>query len=312
MRKRSVACLCLLLIAMVLLSACDVASDDPANTPVPQMTAGPIPTPQPPDEDDPNEDDPYVDEDNPSADEDDPFALEGDDDTYDEYGDSDEYVEDDSQDTAGEMLANAGVAAAGPGLPMTPEPTPSATPYVRPTIDPSEKPIAVDPLDKPTQVPLSISYIKYESSPMGISFDRPAGWKEYNPADSNVQFTEPESGARNGYRARLTVRVVQKGAKQEKSNAQALLEEVMEELKMDSMWTEFNYNPPQTASLGNAGGYYTYYTAIYNGVKLKGRIIVVARGNALYMVRITSTDEFYSLYETIYRQVRSSWSFSSD
>ncbi|MCL2811222.1 MAG: hypothetical protein FWD25_04945 [Clostridia bacterium] len=281
MRKRSVACLCLLLAAVMLLSACDGIGGNPANTPVPRMTVEPLPVEQ------------------------DPEDLDGGD--YDDYDDYDEHNDYDDYD---DYDASAGVALGGPGLPVAPEPTPTQHQAPRVTLDPSETPIPVDPLDKPTQVPLNLSYVRYESSPMGISFDRPAGWREDNPADSNVQFMEPEGAARNGYRAMLTVRVAHRGSRQERSQARALLEEVMEEMGGNGLWSDFRYtSPPSTASLGGAGGYHTYYWATFNGLPVRGRIIVVARGNALYMVRLTSTAEFYELYETIYRKVRDTWRF---
>jgi len=208
------------------------------------------------------------------------------------------------------LLANPGVAVAGPGLPAAQEPSP--TPYLAPrlTPDPLETPIAVDPLDKPPQEPLNLSYVKYQSAPMGISFDRPAGWKEDNPADSNVRFMEPETAARGGYCAVVTVRVAHRGSRQDRSQARSLLEEVMEEMGGNNQWSDFEYtSPPSTASLGGANGYHTYYRATFNGVPVRGRIIVVARGNALYMVRLTSTAEFYGLYEAIYRKVRDTWTF---
>jgi len=232
---------------------------------------------------------------------------------YDEEDDYD-YDEDDENDVhgmAGDSPTNAGVATAGPGLPATPEPTPAPTPSAVPrlTPNPEETPIAVDPLDKPTQVPLNLSFVNYSSSPMGVSFDRPAGWREDSPADSNVQFTEPEAAARNGYRAMLTVRVIHKGSRQDSGQAKTELEGLLEEMAQNQMWTEFRHNPAASASLGGANGYHAYYWATFNGIPLRGRIIVVARGNSLYMVRITSTEEFFSLYEEIYRKVRDTWKF---
>ena len=144
---------------------------------------------------------------------------------------------------------------------------------------------------------------------MGVSCDRPAGWREDNPADSNVQFKEPKTAARNGYQAMLTVRVIHAGRKQDKSNAKDQLESLLEELAQNTQWTDFRSNPSAAASLGGANGYYAYYYATFNGIKVRGRMIVVARGNALYMVRITSDEEFFPLYEDVYRKVRESWTF---
>jgi len=301
MRKRSVACLCLLLIAVMLLSACDGIGGDPAFTAVPMIPSEPNPFDVTPEDFDLEE---YLPEDF------DPEDYIPEDYAFEDYED-DEFDDDDGYFEMGSaLLDNPGVAAGGPGLPVAQEPSPTPHQVPRLTPDPSETPIAVDPLDKPTQKPLDLSYVKYESAPMGISFDRPAGWKEDNPADSNVQFMEPETAARGGYRAMLTVRVVHRGSRQDTSQAKALLTEVLEEMALNTMWVDFTSDPSSsTASLGNANGHHAYYRAVFNGIPLRGRIIVVARGNALYMVRLTSTAEFYSLYEDIYRRVRETWSF---
>ena len=287
MRKRSVACLCLLMIAVMLLSACDVGGGNPANTPVPRMTSEPAPPTGEPEEEEPED---------------------WDDEDWDDEDWDDDWDDEEGSGLADGMQANAGLATAGPGLPAAPESTPTPPPAPRLTPDPAEEPIPVDPLDKPTQVPLNLSYVNYRSTPMGVAFDRPAGWKEDNPADSNVQFWEPESAARGGYRAMLTVRVIHKGSRQDRSQARTELEALMEEMAQNN-WEDFRHNPPATASLSGASGYYTFYYATFNGIKLRGRIIVVARGNSLYMMRITSTDEYFSLYESIYRTVRESWTF---
>lgn len=288
MRKRSLACLCLLLTAVLLLSGCDGTGGDEAATQVPEMTSAPTLPPQNPTDIPPAGDEPE----DPEED----AALSG-------------GEEPDGSGTQGVFQANAGVAA-GPGLPATPSPTPSPTSAVRLTPDPSEKPIAVDPIDKPTQVPLTIAYINYSSQPMGVSFDRPAGWKEESPADSNVLFTEPASAARNGYYTKLTVRVIHSGSKQTKSDAQDKLLELLEELGQSTEWTDFKASSTDSASMGGADGYYAYYNAVYNGINLRGRMMVVARGNALYVVRITTSQEFYLLYEEdVYRKVRATWKF---
>jgi len=233
-------------------------------------------------------------------------ADEGPEDDWDDEGD-DSYDEDDEDGV--HELASAGVATAGPGLPAAPESTPTPAPAPRLTPDPAQTPIPVDPLDKPTQIPLNLSFVNYSSAPMGVSFDRPAGWREDSPADSNVQFTEPEGAARNGYRAMLTVRVIHKGSRQDRSQAKGQLDELLEEMAQNPLWSDFGHNPPASANLGGAGGYHTYYSATFNDVPLRGRIIVVARGNSLFMVRITSTREYFSLYEEIYRKVRDTWKF---
>ena len=65
--------------------------------------------------------------------------------------------------------------------------------------------------------------------------------------------------------------------------------------------------------MGDANGAYCYYRAEYNdGTKtytMRGRIIIVAQGNALYQVRITTPSNWYSYYEYVFRKVRSTFEF---
>ena len=96
MRKRSAACLCLLLIAVTLLSACDDTGGNPANTPVPVMTSEPIPPPEESEDDDPyaeDDDDPYA-----LESDDDPYALESDDEYDDEYSYAEETIDEMNND----------------------------------------------------------------------------------------------------------------------------------------------------------------------------------------------------------------------
>jgi hypothetical protein len=194
----------------------------------------------------------------------------------------------------------------------TPEPTDTPTPAPVAqliTPNPEETPISIDPLDKPTRVPLGITYVTYSSQPMGISFDRPAGWTVNTPADSNVQFIEPDLAAKDGYPTQLTVRVYQVGSKQDSDNAKQKLLEVLEDLAQLS-WSNFDSSGgTASGTLGSAKGYYAYYKAEWEGNPVSGRVIVVAHGNSLYMMRISAPRAYYSDYEEIYRKMRSSWKF---
>lgn len=310
MRMRSLACLFLLLIAVALLTGCDQSggrqpTEAPASTDVPTL---------PPKETaDPNEGagaqaDPF-----------DIFAIRAT--TEPEQADTkqaDTSVTQDIFSSQNGTLANDVEPTQNADEPAEPETTPEpveesnsdSASSIRITPDPQETPIGpLDPWDKPTPVPLNIAYVEYKSDPMGVSFERPAGWSQEAPADSNVLFTEPAAAARDGYRTMLTVRAIHKGSKQTKTDAESQLEELLEELAQNTLWTDFKANDLAPASMAGSDGYYTYYVAYFQGIKVRGRIMVVAKGNSLYMVRITSPAEHYVLYEDIYRKVRATWTF---
>ncbi len=298
MRKRSLAYLALLLVAVLLLSGCDKSNG--ANSDPPEKTA--IPTLPPNDYVETALDD-AVDEGEPSADDAQDSSAETETDIF--------GTQDDTADlsAANDTSENAG-AAKGPGLPETAQPTLTPSPLARLTPDPSETPIGpIDPIDKPTEVPLNIAFVAYSNDGMGVTFERPAGWKDEAPADSNVQFTEPKAAARDGYCTMLTVRVLHKSSKQVKEDAEAQLAELMDELSQNTLWVDFKAQGVSSASMDGANGYYAYYTAVFQGINVRGRMMVVAHGNALYMVRLTAPTSAFTLYEEVYRKVRSTWNF---
>ncbi len=283
MRKRTLACLSMVMLAVLLLTGCGTPSGGNSGTPLPTIpptdapaTAPPAPTNTPVATADPN-----AQAAQDAADEEDAEAPE--------------------DGETGEALNL---------LVPPPQETDAVLAQVLFTANPAETPIGpIDPIDKPTLEPLNVAYVPYSSQPMGVSFDRPAGWKEDAPADSNVQFVEPEVAAREGYRTMLTIRLLSMGSKQDKADAKVKLEELLAELGQNGDWTEFKPTEAASASMAGADGYYAYYSAFYQGTKLRGRIMVVAKNNNLYMVRVTCPASFYSRYEEVYRKVRSTWKF---
>ena len=185
--------------------------------------------------------------------------------------------------------------------------------------DPSATPIAVDPIDKPTPTPMpepSYWYETYENDSMGISFSIPGTWL-LNPntnQDTTIQFVEPKSEMMDegGYQTRLTVEKVNTGLSQTAADARERLETTLTQL--ESTFTSFYPGEPASTSIGDAKGYYCYYKAEYNdGTKtyqMRGRIAIVAHEKALYQVRITTPQSWYSYYENVFRKVRNSFEFN--
>ena len=185
--------------------------------------------------------------------------------------------------------------------------------------DPAATPVAVDPIDKPTPTPMpepNYWYEMYENEQMGISFSIPGSWL-LNPntnQDTTIQFVEPkdERMEKDGYQTRLTVEKVNMGLSQTASDAKDRLESTLAQL--ESTFTSFTPGQPASTTIGKAKGYYCYYKAEYNnGSKnyvMNGRIIIVAEGKALYQVRITTPQTWYSYYENVFRKVRNSFKFN--
>ena len=186
--------------------------------------------------------------------------------------------------------------------------------------NPLATPIAVDPIDKPTPEPLPTPnywYKTYTSEALGVSFSIPDTWL-LNPntnQSTTLQFVEPpnEMMDENGYQARLTIERVDMGLTQSADDALARLQQTLTELEQS--FTTFTPNNTDRQSFGkdNSKGHYCYYRAEYNdGTKnytMRGRIIIFAHDKSLYQVRLTAPSSWYSYYEWVYRNVRSSFTY---
>ena len=183
----------------------------------------------------------------------------------------------------------------------------------------SATPIPVDPIDKPTPTPMpepSYWYETYTNDNMGISFSIPGTWL-LNPntnQDTTIQFVEPKSEMMDegGYQTRLTIEKVNMGLTQTASDAKERLESTLNQL--ESTFTSFYPGDPASTTIGDAKGYYCYYKAEYNDgsktYQMRGRIAIVAYEKALYQVRITTPQSWYSYYENVFRKVRNSFKFN--
>ena len=207
---------------------------------------------------------------------------------------------------------------------LTPSPTPASTPIPTDSGDsgfdfsqvdnPLATPVAVNPIDMPTPTPTpapNYAYETYQNDSMGISF--PGLLNPATNQETTVQFVEPKSERMevDGYQTRLTVEKFSAGLSQTASDARTRLESVITEL--GGMFTTFKTGEIASASIGGANGYYCYYSATYNdGTKdysMRGRLVVVAHDKDLFQVRLTAPSAWYSYYNHVYRQLRSSFKF---
>lgn len=150
---------------------------------------------------------------------------------------------------------------------------------------------------------------------MGISFDIPYTWL-LNPAtnqETTVQFVEPKSERHGGGRLSDPPdrRKILRRSLADRFRRADALESVITELS--GMFTTFKAGEIASASIGGANGYYCYYSATYNdGTKdysMRGRLVVVAHDKDLFQVRLTAPSAWYSYYNHVYRQLRSSFKF---
>ena len=185
--------------------------------------------------------------------------------------------------------------------------------------NPAATPVAVDPIDKPTPTPTPAPNFvleTYTNERMGVSFSIPYTWL-LNPntnQETTIQFVEPKSEMMepDGYQTRLTIEKVNTGLTQTADDARERLETTLSQ--MEGTFTSFTSYPIASRSIGDAKGSYCYYKAEYNdGTKtylMRGRIIVVAYEKALYQVRITAPQNWYSYYEHVFRNVCNTLKFN--
>ena len=219
-------------------------------------------------------------------------------------------------------------APAGDTTTAEPSPTPTPEPIASDekldvanmTLDdPSATPIPVDPIDKPTDTPMptpNYAYKTYTSDSLNIAFSIPYTWL-LNPntnQSTTLQFVEPKSEMMepDGYQTRLTIEKVNTGLTQTVDDARERLESTLSQ--MEGTFTSFTSYPIASRSIGDAKGSYCYYKAEYNGgtktYLMRGRIIVVAYEKALYQVRITAPQNWYSYYEHVFRNVCNTLKFN--
>lgn len=184
--------------------------------------------------------------------------------------------------------------------------------------NPLATPVAVDPIDKPTPTPAptpNFWYDEYTAQEMGVTFDVPLTWLLNPAADpaTTLQFVEPQSEMMDegGYQTRITIEKVDMGLEQNADDALSRLKQTLTEL--GSTFTSFSAGDPAKTTFAGCKGYYCYYRAEYNdGTKnyaMNGRIVLFAKGHALYQVRLTAPRSWFTYYQYAYRRIRESFDF---
>lgn len=234
-------------------------------------------------------------------------------------------------------LVLGGCAAPEPAEEPTPSPTPTEapTPFVptpEPTItarpvegavetpEPDKTAMLIDPIDKPTHPPIVFEPYDVYTSVLGYKVDVPSYFLKppNDPQDELLRvFEEPQNDIRSGevVPAYLSVQVHNGSTAQTEDDAKAELTRQLEEFKElypSLRHTDQAYN----AMLDEKGTYVTYW---YDEVKdpngdpedtlnMRGRWLVVPKGNRLYVVRYACPSELNGMYENgLYKQVRATF-----
>ena len=180
-------------------------------------------------------------------------------------------------------------------------------------------PPSTAPTPTPTPTPtLDLEYDTFSSSAAGFAFSKPTTWIQTQGTVAEfVQYVEPsaEASARedSGYPTRLTIVKYQKGTPQTADDARDQLTSVVQELA--SEFQEMTVNDTYgSLSMGGGNGYYVYYRGVVADpanpavtYSVRGRAGVVAIGQALYQIRISTPANLFEYYQDVYRTARNSF-----
>ena len=168
-------------------------------------------------------------------------------------------------------------------------------------------PIPLDPVDAPSPTPrasLTFTYVPYDVSTLGLTFDGPAGWVPDDSVSETYTLTEPEAQIKDGQLGVLNVYAVPVNSSY---NESSLTAEVKQRLA-DIGGTNFvEWKPSLTATrylMGSMGVYANYSGTLANGVKVGGRIHAATVDNVLYCIQITYPLNFKDDYLNIFSKVR--------
>lgn len=168
-------------------------------------------------------------------------------------------------------------------------------------------PIPLDPVDAPTATPRSavaFTYVAYDVTSLGLSFEAPAGWVPDDSVSEMYTLTEPEQQVKDGQLGVLNVYAVPVNNNYTKNN---LVTEIKQRLSTIGSTNYVEWKPSLTATrymMGAEGVYANYSGTLANGVQVGGRIHAVCIDKVLYCVQITYPLNFKDDYLDVFSQVR--------
>jgi hypothetical protein len=204
------------------------------------------------------------------------------------------------------------------GATATPVPTPSPTPTFVPEVTITPRPIAmtvvtplpettpllIDPINKPTRVPILFEFTEYTSQTMGLSFNVPAGWLESKPNDNTVQFVEPMDHAMDGFQTSLVIQVTHNSSTQTLDNARSELDNALESLKAQYPNIEVGPVGDNNKMMSETGVYVNIRITLDDDTVVRGRVYVVPKNRMLIQVRSICPGNYNTEYSEIFREIR--------
>ncbi|HNW85726.1 MAG TPA: hypothetical protein PLP25_09745 [Candidatus Limiplasma sp.] len=170
-------------------------------------------------------------------------------------------------------------------------------------------PIPLIPIDAPSPTPrtaLAFTYVPYDVTSLGLSFQAPAGWVPDDSVNEMYTLTEPEAQIKDGQLGVINVYAVPVNSNY---NDNSLVAEVKQRLSTIGSTNFVEWKPSLTASrylMGGKGIYANYSGTLANGVQVGGRIHATYIDNVLYCIQITYPLNFKDDYLNVFAQLRES------
>ena len=168
-------------------------------------------------------------------------------------------------------------------------------------------PIPLDPVDAPSPTPrsaLTFTYVPYDVTSLGVSFDGPAGWVPDDSVSETYTLTEPEAQIKDKQLGIINIYAVPVNSNY---NESSLTAEVKQRLSDIGATNFVEWKPSLTATrflMGGTGVYANYSGTLADGTKVGGRIHATAIENVLYCIQITYPLNFKDDYLNIFSKIR--------
>lgn len=199
--------------------------------------------------------------------------------------------------------------------PFIPTAVPTYTPKPMQNVewpaDPEATLIAIDPINKPTPIPLEFKpYREYVSNTFNIQFEIPEYLGDPSTDATSITFMEPNNNVLSGiYPATFVISVNTYTNAQNKAAAEAALDQTIDNLRSRYESVEIS-SKADNPMLGETGVYVTFRlneTAEGSGepIPMRGRVLAVAKDKKIYVVSFMSPESYYTNdYMKVFRQIR--------
>lgn len=173
-------------------------------------------------------------------------------------------------------------------------------------------PIPILPIDIPTPTPqqaLQFTYQEYQATKLNLKFEAPVGWEVDDTQQDAYVLTEPLTNQKDGFSAEIIIRAIPLSKEYSSSD---LNREIKSQLEQMGLLNYTSWSPSLVAKrdlLGKSGLYANYRGTLVNGIRIRGRLQMVAIGTTLYSVQITGPSKYNTDFTGVHTHIRRTLAF---